>query len=135
MGDLLNALVGIFKIDAEANVTRRTVKEILSTINSANSALIAVKLFLVLIVKESADRTIVFAKLNPTRCTIAIYRLTCIAHKTDDFADSVSVDLVLFVIVMTDPTWIDLTAARRHICTSALIVATPILFLLRCCPF
>jgi len=40
-------------------------------------------------------------------------RLCRVAHETDDLRDGVTVDLVGFDLIMTNPTWVDFLAARR----------------------
>lgn len=121
----------VFKSNAETSVTCWTMKEILSAMNSANSTLVTVKLLPILIIKKATDGTKVSTKLNPTQRTIAIHRLTCTTQQTDNLTDSMSVDLVCFTTIMTEPTWVDFVAARRHIQTSTPVMSTGIFFLFK----
>lgn len=51
--------------------------------------------------------------INAHKSSLETYRLTCTAHQTDNLTDSMSVDLVCFTTVMTEPTCVDFVAARR----------------------
>lgn len=126
MCHLLHTLVRVFEVYAETDVTFGTMEEILTTIHSADATLVTVELLLVFVVKETTDGAEVPTELHPTRHTTATHRLCRVAHETDDLRDGVTVDLVGFDLIMTNPTWVDFLAARRNVSASPLVMDTSV---------
>lgn len=92
-----------------------TMVHVLTTTNPAESTLLAVELLLIFIVIETTHRTEVKCKVQRTAGTVLGNWLFGGAPTTDNFRDSIAVNLMGEVLlVVTQPTGIYLAAAWSH---------------------
>lgn len=124
--NLFHTLVIVLEGSGQAHVTLVTVEEVFLASNSADSTSITMKLFLVFIIKESADWAKVFAKLDFTLLAVLLNRLLFSTHKADYFFDFKSIQFMIFFLIVAQPTDVHLVAAWTNVCASAFVVTASV---------
>lgn len=104
----------VLQLDRQAHVALGTVKEFVTTTDSTNSASVAVVLILILVVKEIALQTCVFAKLTVAILTSGLNGLAGVAKNAYQFCDFFPIHCVRLLFVVTKSAGVHLVAAWSH---------------------
>lgn len=129
-----------FQLKRQAHITHLTVKEIITATDTTNAASITMVLIFVIIVKQITHQTrvlwvkkkevntiicikkkmyhmmlvtnfVYLAEANATFLAVGLYFLSCITSRTNQFRQRFSIEVMVFILVVTVSTVIKAAAA------------------------
>lgn len=120
----------MLQLHGQAHVTSLTVEESISATYTAYAAALAMILTLVFIIKQVANKTGVLAKPYTTIFTFRLDLLSSITFYADEFCHWFSIEVMLFLLIVTVTTHVELITTWRHKFSPPLIMGTTNAFLL-----
>lgn len=116
------------QLNRQAHVAAFTMEEPIAASYTTYAASVAVILLLIFIIKQVADQTSVLSKPNSTVLAFWLHLLSCVTLGAYQLCNSLPIEIVLFVFIMTVTADVHFVTAWSHKLRSPFVMSTAYAF-------